>query len=109
MTILNAGRKMFGVSFCGSVALIILLTILITAEQTQARNPYRKSFFNVYSSANGSRLDTLPSNSGHCGVCHYNFDGGGARNLYGLAVEATDRSESAILEKPSFDIRDLTP
>ncbi len=94
---------MCGVCFYCSVALIIWLATLITVEQAQARNPYRKNFFNVYSSAKGSRLDTLPSNSGHCGVCHYNFDGGGARNLYGLAVEATDRSESAILGLDGLD------
>ncbi|MCK4537834.1 MAG: T9SS type A sorting domain-containing protein, partial [Candidatus Krumholzibacteria bacterium] len=26
-------------------------------------------------------------NSGHCGVCHFDFDGGGQRNPYGLAIE----------------------
>lgn len=97
MTILNSIRKICEFSFYCLVPLIVFLTILITAEQAHARNPYRRNFFNVYSSANGSRLDTLPSNDNHCGVCHNNFDGGGARNLYGLAVQATDRSESAIL------------
>ena len=97
MTVLNAIRKMCDFSFYCLVALIISLTILITVEQAQARNPYRKNFFDVYSSAESTRIGTLPSNDNHCGVCHYNFDGGGARNLYGLAVEATDRSESAIL------------
>jgi hypothetical protein len=101
--LLNTGRKVFGFSVCGLVAPAILLVVSIAVEQAQARNPYRKSFFNVYSSAVGSRLDTLPSNSGHCGVCHYAFDGGGARNLYGQAVEATDRSESAILGLDSDD------
>ena len=42
-------------------------------------------------------LDDLTSSASHCGVCHYDFDGGGARNPYGLAFEATDRSEAAIL------------
>jgi cytochrome c553 len=82
---------------------LILLTVCITADLTRARNPYRKNFFSAYPSAVGTRLDTLPSNSDHCGVCHYNFDGGGARNLYGMAVEATDRSESAILGLDGVD------
>lgn len=103
MTILNAGRKTCDVSFYCSVTLSFFLTILITVEQVQARNPYRKNFFNVYSSAESSRIGTLPSNDNHCGVCHYNFDGGGARNLYGLAVEGTDRSESAILGLDGLD------
>ncbi|MHC4313000.1 MAG: multiheme c-type cytochrome [Planctomycetota bacterium] len=97
MTILNAIRKMCDFGFYCAVALIFFLTVLITAEQAKARNPYRKNFFNVYSSAESTRIGTLPSNDNHCGVCHFNYDGGGARNLYGLAVEATDRSESAIL------------
>lgn len=62
-----------------------------------ARNPYRRNFFDAYPSAVGSRLDDLPSASGHCGVCHYDFSGGGARNPFGMAVEATDRSIAAIL------------
>jgi hypothetical protein len=61
-----------------------------------ARNPYRKTFFQVYPSANNTVLDSVPSHSSHCGVCHYDFGGGGTRNPYGLAVEATDRSKQAI-------------
>jgi len=75
----------------------LLLVFCLASAPVHARNPYRKNFFNVYSSAKNTRLDNVPSNLGHCGVCHYAFDGGGARNLYGLAVEATDRSEAAIL------------
>lgn len=48
---------------------------------------YRDAFFKVYTGAVGSRLDTLPSNASHCGVCHYDFDGGGTRNPYGLRLE----------------------
>ena len=29
----------------------------------------------------------MPSNAGHCGVCHYDFDGSGTRNFYGEAVK----------------------
>ena len=83
--------------FWGRFIVAVVLVICFISEQSQARNPYRKNFFDAYPSAVGTRLDTLPSNAGHCGVCHYDFDGGGARNLYGQAVEATDRSVAAIL------------
>lgn len=69
----------------------------------QARNPIRKNFFNAYPSANGTVLDSVPSHAGHCGVCHYDFAGGGARNLYGQAVEASDQSEAAILALGTLD------
>lgn len=73
-------------------------------NSTHARNPYRKAFFQAYPSANGSVLDSVPSRAGHCGVCHYDFSGGGARNLYGLAVEATpSRDESDILGLDGLD------
>jgi hypothetical protein len=32
-------------------------------------------------------LDNVPSNAGHCGVCHFRFNGGGNRNPFGVAVE----------------------
>jgi hypothetical protein len=41
----------------------------------------------VYPSLNGSQLDDLPSQTRHCGACHFDFSGGGARNPYGLAIE----------------------
>ena len=68
-----------------------------------ARTPYRRNFLNAYKSANNTRLATLTSNSKHCGVCHYDFDGGGPKNPYGVAVEATDRSVEAILGLDGLD------
>lgn len=50
--------------------------------------PVRQTFFNIYIHAVGSRFDSLPSKLGHCGVCHYDFNGGGTRNPYGPAIEA---------------------
>ena len=70
--------------------------LLILAGSVQARNPYKKNFFKAYPSANNSILDRV-AGADHCGVCHFDFNGGGTRNPYGLDVEATDRSESAIL------------
>lgn len=57
-------------------------------HRLMARPNIRDAFFSVYPSAVGSRLDNLPSHSGHCGVCHYDFNGGGTRNPYGTNVEA---------------------
>src|SRR5689334_15266148 len=48
----------------------------------------RQGFFDANPTALGTRLDNLPSRSGHCGVCHYRFQGGGERNPYGSRVEA---------------------
>ena len=77
--------------------ILVLLVICANAERTQARNPYRKTFFQAYPSAKNSVLDDVPSHSGHCGVCHYDFGGGGLKNPYGVAVDATDRSKDAML------------
>ena len=56
------------------------------AAPAAARPTIRQSFFNVYTAAVGSRLDNLPSHTGHCGVCHYDLNGGGARNPYGVRL-----------------------
>ncbi len=96
MSSLSTRKKMYRPGFCSLTTLIILLVILITAEQAQARNPYRKAFFQAYPSAKGSVLDDVPSHAGHCGVCHYDFGGSGPKNPYGVAVEGTDRSRTAI-------------
>lgn len=66
----------------------LLLLALVLAAPAWARTPIRSAFFSVYPSAVGSPLDDLPSNADHCGLCHYDFDGGGARNPYGQAIKA---------------------
>jgi len=77
---------------------------LITTEQARARNPYRKEFFQAYPQAKGSVLDNVPSHAGHCGVCHFDFSGGGTRNPYGLSVEATpNRDKDDILGLGGID------
>ena len=77
---------------------LILLTVCIAYTPAHARNPYRKAFFQAYPQAKGSVLDNVPSHAGHCGVCHYDFGGGGTRNPYGLSVEATtNRDKDDIL------------
>jgi hypothetical protein len=72
--------------------LSIVLTLVLmgaTGRPATGRPNIREAFFNAYPSAVGSVLDTVPSHPAHCGVCHYNFSGGGQRNLYGALLEQT--------------------
>jgi hypothetical protein len=91
--------------------LLFLSLTLFIFSQVDARPPIRRAFFNVYPSAEGTQLDDLPSHSKHCGVCHFNFDGGGPRNAYGLEVQvainsgmyATDEDAIASVEGVDAD------
>ncbi len=58
------------------------------AGDADARNPFRRAFFDRYPAAVGTQLDNLPSHANHCGVCHFDFSGGGQRNPYGVSLEA---------------------
>jgi hypothetical protein len=62
-------------------------TLVIAISAVDARKPIRNTFFGLYPVAEGTQLDDLPSNAGHCGICHFDFSGGGPRNPYGLGVE----------------------
>ena len=62
--------------------------LVIWPAALQARQNIRDAFFAVYPGATGSVLDTVPSHPAHCGVCHFDFSGGGPRNPYGAAIEA---------------------
>jgi len=88
---------------CRERLIVIGLTIIVATPVATGRNPYRRNFFDAYPLAVGTRLDNLPSRAQHCGVCHFDFAGGGPRNPYGQAVEATDRSVGAILGLGGFD------
>ncbi|MCB1184616.1 T9SS type A sorting domain-containing protein [bacterium] len=67
---------------------IIVVSVLLAAAAAEARNPYRRALFDRYGTTlTDSQLDDLPSNAGHCGACHFDFDGGGTRNPYGLSLE----------------------
>jgi len=70
------------------ILLLVFLVMAVVIANVDARPPIRRAFFNVYSDQVGSRLDDLTSNAGHCGVCHFDFDGGGTRNPYGASLEA---------------------
>ncbi|MHC4623898.1 MAG: multiheme c-type cytochrome [Planctomycetota bacterium] len=94
----SQGRRLF----CAIVSLLWALAIM--PQNAHARNPYRKAFFQAYPQAKNSVLDDVPSHAGHCGLCHFDFSGGGARNPYGLAVEATpNRDQADILGLDGLD------
>ena len=47
--------------------------------ESEAEDKYRAAFFAVYPDAVGTAIETVPSKTNHCGVCHWNFGGGGKR------------------------------
>jgi FlgD Ig-like domain/Cytochrome c554 and c-prime len=85
----------------------IALAVIVNPGVSQARNPFRNDFFGVYPNAEGTALDDVPSNKSHCGVCHFDFDGGGPRNPYGLGVQvrlaAGLSAEEAVLDMIADD------
>ena len=96
-------------ALAASLTAIVTATVLTAAvSPAEARNPIRRDFFDVYPAAEGTTLDDVPSNPGHCGVCHFDFDGSGPRNPYGLAVEiAISSGEFPNDEAAIFSLHDL--
>ncbi|HSG27217.1 MAG TPA: hypothetical protein VLA34_01965, partial [Candidatus Krumholzibacterium sp.] len=83
------------------VAAAVLLSLLIRPEGAlHAYKPYLRSFMAVTPGAAGTRLADLPGRPGHCGLCHFDFNGGGTLNPYGqdfgLAVNSGESSKSAV-------------
>lgn len=74
---------------CRIAGLTGLLLLLACAQPAQARPGIRSAFFTMYPMAVDSKLDTVPSHAGHCGVCHYDFSGSGPKNPYGNALVAS--------------------
>ncbi|MHC4908934.1 MAG: multiheme c-type cytochrome, partial [Planctomycetota bacterium] len=70
-----------------ALCMLAVAGMLAVTSAVPAKQNIRDAFFNVYPNALGSALDTLPSHAVHCGMCHYDFSGGGARNPYGLLLE----------------------
>ncbi len=66
---------------------ILILALGLAWSTADAKNPIRRDFFSTYPAADGTALGSLPSNSEHCGMCHFDFNGGGDRNDYGARVE----------------------
>ncbi|MDX2197475.1 MAG: Ig-like domain-containing protein [Phycisphaerae bacterium] len=67
---------------------LIAIAVAAAVAEVAARPNIRSAFFDAYPGAIGTALDSVPSFAVHCGVCHYDFAGGGTRNPYGnrLAV-----------------------
>lgn len=65
---------------------LTLVLVLVASAESDARPNIRSAFFAEYPNAVGTTIDTVPSHTGHCGVCHYDFNGGGARNPYGVRL-----------------------
>jgi hypothetical protein len=84
-------------------ATLALLLVAVSAATVEARNTIRKNFFTAYPAAVASRLDNLPSHTTHCGVCHFDFNGGGTRNPYGVAVGGTAMDVAGILSIQNLD------
>lgn len=82
-------RSLFPVRLASLVAGMSSLLMFVSPQPLQAKPAIRTSFFNMYPTAVGSRLDNVPSHAGHCGVCHYDFSGSGTRNPYGNALVAS--------------------
>lgn len=70
------------------ILMTVCVALIVWAQAVQARNPIRSDFFGEYPNAVGTPVETVPSHPNHCGACHYDFSGGGARNLYGQRLEA---------------------
>jgi len=90
------------------VFLVSAVTISSSALPVLAKMPIRTAFFARYPTAVGSRLDNLPSKAGHCGVCHYDFSGGGPRNPYGAAIEVR-RNQGKTTEQAIAEVESLDP
>lgn len=69
-----------------SFVVAILIFGPMWIESAFARPNIRTAFFAEYPTAVGSPIDTVPSKVSHCGLCHYDFNGGGIRNPYGVRV-----------------------
>ena len=78
---------------------VLMFMLLVLPRPAHGRPAIRSAFFAAYPSAVGSRLDDLPSLKRHCGVCHFDFVKGGARNPYGAAVEAAHANDSKSSEE----------
>lgn len=61
--------------------------ICLTGQSAIARQNIRSAFFDVYPNAVNTPIDTVASQASHCGVCHFDFTGGGPRNPYGARLE----------------------
>jgi len=76
------------------LVLAAVSALTFAGARVYAFNSLKNAFMRVYPTAVNSILDDVPSNTNHCGLCHYDFDGGGARTPYGEAVRVARDSGS---------------
>jgi hypothetical protein len=70
------------------VVVIAICLLAIFADSLFGRANIRDAFFAEYPGASTSTIATVPSAVDHCGVCHYDFGGGGTRNPYGVLLQS---------------------
>ncbi len=80
-------RRIFSYMMLRPVLLSVLFSGFFPQSHSLARPNIRSAFFDVYPDAVGTVIETVPSQPNHCGVCHYDFTGGGTRNPYGARLE----------------------
>lgn len=86
-----------------------ILFVFAAVESADAKNPIRRDFFSYYPSVDGTILSSRTDGSDHCGMCHYDFNGGGDRNDFGSRLEAlraggnTNEQAFAIMESEDLD------
>jgi mono/diheme cytochrome c family protein len=89
------------ITFCCVFALLV--------ESAAAKNPIRSDFFDYYPSVDGTILSSRTDGANHCGLCHFDFNGGGDRNDFGSRLEAlrsagnTNDQAFAIMESEDMD------
>ena len=80
-------------SMSGMMKLGLFAVVFTITGIAHAKPEIWDAFFAEYPAASNSALHTLSSANannqrpGHCGICHFDFTGGGTRNPYGLKVE----------------------
>ena len=86
------------------IALTLLLLVTSIFTDASAKNPYRSDFFGYYPTADGTTIAEIDGTR-HCGVCHFDFNGGGPRNPYGFQIE-TARNNGLTNEQAFAAIED---
>ena len=69
------------------LASLVLVALIFISLPADAKNPIRSDFFDYYPAADGTVLSSRADETNHCGMCHWDFNGGGDRNHYGSRVE----------------------
>ncbi len=71
-------------AYVAAAAAMILVGI---RQEAQAKKPIRDGFQAAFPSAEGTVLVSVPSQADHCGVCHFDFTGGGTKNPFGESLD----------------------